>query len=380
MNNRIYLDYAAGTPVRERVKEEMGRVSFGNPSAIYKEGAEVKKILQKSREKVADLVGAKPEEVFFVSSSTEANNLAILGFAKANSESQIITTKIEHPSILRPVKYLEEEKYKAIYLDVDKEGFINPSNLSTKLSNSATKLTSLAWANSDIGTVQPIDEISELAKEKTTLHIDASHTEGLFNLKNVANIADMVTISSSKIGGPKGASALVVRSHVKIEPIIYGGGQERSLRSGTEGVALVVGFTKALELAQKEHSIEKKRLTELRNNLINNVLSKIDNSLLTGPDIKKERLANHASFAFKDIDGEELVLRLDQKGFAVGTGSACSTAKTEISEAIKHTEVSEDYQRGTLRVTLGRETTERDMELFVKTLIEVVKSIRYENL
>lgn len=390
MQKRIYLDYAAGTPVREEVQEAMDMVGgFANPSALYKEAEEARETLEDARKKIAYILGVKDKQVIFTSSSTEANNLAILGWAKANSKGNIISTPIEHPSILEPVKALGKEGYRVDYLDIDKEGFILRNQVSQK------GLMTFAWANSDIGVVQPVREIatllrsnkSELRKGKKTLHIDASQVAGVFDLKNTG--ADMVTVSSSKIYGPKGIAALIVGEDIKLEPIIYGGGQEMSLRSGTENVVLAVGFTRALELAQKEKNTECERLIKLRDHIINTIKLEVKDVILTGPSVDKERLPNHVSLAFKNIEGEELVLRLDERGFAVGTGSACLSARagstqkpasTDASQggpgpsyALQAIGIPEVYQKGHIRISLGKDTSSDDVEKFVKKLIEMVK-------
>ena len=369
---RVYLDYAAAAPIRREVMEVMELYShehFANPSAIYREAEEAKKALEEARSTIAKIVGAKAGEVVFVSGSTEANNLAILGFARSQkSPGHIVTTPIEHPSILEPVRVLESERWKVSRLSVSQEGFVNLE----ELKNTEPTLVTLAWANSDIGVIQPIQEIKK-AIGGATFHIDASQAGGLLDLKSASRVADLLTVSSSKIGGPRGVAALIVRLETKLEPLIYGGGQERQLRSGTENVLYSIGFAKALELAEKERARESERLTILRDKLIKEILDSIKDAVLTGP--KKERLANHASFAFENIDGEELVIRLDERGFAVGTGSAClsagqagATNDYEVAPAVKALNLSPEFERGTLRVTLGRETREEDIDNFVRAL------------
>ena len=370
---RTYLDYAAAAPIRKEVTEVMeswSRDHFANPSAIYHEAEEAKKALEEARSTIARILGVKASEVVFVSGSTEANNLAILGFARRSfSEGgYIITTQIEHASILEPVRVLESEGWKVSRLSVSQEGFVNLE----ELKNTEPTLVTLAWANSDIGVIQPIQEIKK-AIGGATFHIDASQAGGLLDLKSASRVADLLTVSSSKIGGPRGVAALIVRLETKLEPLIYGGGQERQLRSGTENVLYSIGFAKALELAEKERARESERLTILRDKLIKEILDSIKDAVLTGP--KKERLANHASFAFENIDGEELVIRLDERGFAVGTGSAClsagqagATNDYEVAPAVKALNLSPEFERGTLRVTLGRETREEDIDNFVRAL------------
>ncbi len=391
---RIYLDYAAGSPIRPEVIESMAPY-FGaaNPSALYREADAAREALELSREKIAHLMGVKTREIIFVSSSTEANNLAIFGVARASSRSgrhpmsatkpeHIVTTQIEHPSILEPLGTLEREGWKVTRVGVNKEGFINADELRAALPNNA-RLITFAWANPDIGVIQPIRELTRDIGSETIVHLDASQALYMLDLNIPSLGADLVTISSSKIGGPRGIAALVVRAGIKLEPLIYGGGQERNLRAGTENVASAVGFASALELACEEQEREGTRLSELRDLLLKKIPKEIPDVLVTGPSletIKKGRhsvrLPNHASFAFKNIEGEELIIRLDQAGFAVGTGSACDTLKEDVSVAIKALDLPPDYEKGTLRVTPGKQNTLKEIIDFIAALKDTVAKMR----
>lgn len=370
---RIYLDYAAATPLRAEVLQEMenSRDFFANPSALYKEAKSAKNILTSARERIAATIKAKLHEVIFTSSATEANNLAILGFAKNKKEKgKIITTPAEHASIKEPANVTgwPVEHFKL------KNGLVDLSELGGKKTENPT-LVSFSWGNPDNGALQPANKISSWAKERGFfLHIDASQAFSWEDFTVAGLGANFVTVSSSKIYGPRGIAALVVRN-AKLSPIIYGGGQEMGLRSATQEVTLAAGFAKAVELAVKERKKEKERITKLRDKLIEDVLSKIEDVRLVGPK-GEERVANHAAFAFKALEGEEIVIRLDEAGIACGTGSACSTSKDEVSPAIAVLGLGADFEKGSLRVTLGRETKEEDLGLFVGALKSVVSTMR----
>lgn len=398
MKKRVYLDYAAAAPLREEVIEAMRPYladNFANPSALYREADLTRQALEDSREKIARAAGVKVHEVIFVSSSTEANNLAIFGVARAGDRrrmsitkpGRIITTAIEHPSILEPLAALEREGWKITRLPVTSEGFIDLEELKRGVGlpfgSPTPKLVTLAWANPDIGVIQPVRELVKDIDDSIVVHLDGSQAGGFLDINIPALGADLFTISSSKIYGPRGIAALVVRSPLKLEPLIRGGGQERELRSGTENVAAAVGFARAVELAAKEQAKETARLSELRNMLLETIPREVPDVLVTGPaleTIKKSktppRLANHASFAFGDIEGEELAVRLDEVGFAVGTGSACAARKDEISMAVGALGLPGEYEKGTLRVTLGKETTREEVDDFIVALKETVKKMR----
>jgi cysteine desulfurase len=382
MKKRVYLDYAAATPMRKEAVRAMlpwAGTHFANPSSLYIEADEARRGLSESRARIARVLGVRASDVTFVGSSTEANNLAIFGVARQVSRpGTILTLPIEHPSILEPLRALSKEGWKVVKLPVTKEGMFEPHVLRNALTKNV-RLVAFAWANPDIGVVQDLNEIAKVIREARkknpalAWHVDASQVVGVLPVDVGALGANLFTVSSGKAYGPRGIAALVVRG-TKLEPLIYGGGQEQGRRSGTEAVMLAVGMAEALERASKERAGESARLTKLRDELIEKVLATIPDAKLTGH--LTERLPNHASFVFKNIDGEELVVRLDARGFAVGTGSACASTKTEISEALKGIKVPRAYIHGSLRVTMGRGTTRADIVRFVKTLKDTVEEIR----
>lgn len=381
MKKRIYLDYAAATPLRDEAADAMApwtQENFANPSGIYKEAEKTRKALEEARESIAKIIRVRADEVVFTSSSTESNNMAIFGVAKREKEKgHIITIKTEHPSILEPLRALEKDDWRVSFLPVARDGIVEPEEIKKAVTKD-TKLITLSWANSETGAIQPIKEIGQIAKDTgVVFHIDVSQAEGHLNLLSAK--ADLITLSSTKIYGPRGIAALVIGSNVKIKPLIYGGGQERHMRSGTENVAGAVGFAAALVLAQKERKKEVERLRPLRDKLIDGVLA-IEGTMLVGPASDK-RLAKHTRFAFsagdgKVMDGEELAIRLDERGFAVSNGPTCSTGEEGVSDAIKALGIPEDYSRATLRVSFGRETTDGDIEKFIKALGDVIGEIR----
>lgn len=379
-NKRIYLDYAAASPLRPEAEEAMHpflSARFANPSALYHEADATREALAHARGKIAGALHVRPFEVVFTSGSTESNNLAIAGYREAQEKpGTIISTNIEHSSIAGPLNACKRKGWEVTYAPVDEDGRIDMEAFEALLAGGA-HLVTLAWANPDIGVVQDISTIGRLCKKHdTVLHIDASQAAGLLSLATAGEAADMCTLSSAKAYGPRGVGALTVRSAVSLAPVLRGGGQERALRPGTENVAGAVGFGVAIELADKEREGEAARLAPLRDLCIKSML-RVDGVVLTGPT--KERLANHASFAIKNADGEELVVRLDALGFAVGTGSACATGEDQVSEAVKATGVSPEYHAGTLRVTLGKETTQRDIEAFVSSCADVITKMQQFN-
>ncbi|MBU4204908.1 cysteine desulfurase [Patescibacteria group bacterium] len=333
MTKKIYLDYAATTPVDPRVKKAMEPYfteKFGNTMSLHSFGQEAKVVLEESREVVADLINAKPSEIIFTGSATESNNLAIKGIALANKHKgkHIIISSIEHPCVLESSQWLKTQGFNITKAGVDKYGRVDPENIA-KTIREDTILVSIIHASNEIGTIQPIEKIGKICKEKRVLfHTDAAQSFGKIPINvNKMNI-DLLTASSHKMYGPKGAALLFIRDGVKIEPILHGGGQESGLRSSTINVPAIIGFAKACEIAQKEMGKEGERLTKLRNKLIKQVL-KIKGSHLNGPPSHKstdgqshptKRLPNNANFRFDFIEGESMVIQLDLKGIAASTG------------------------------------------------------------
>lgn len=373
---QIYMDYAATTPVRPEVLAAMRPYfdrKFGNASSIHKWGREAKAALDKSRAIISDALGCKESEIIFTSGGTEADNLALVGAAFANREKgrHIITSAIEHHAVLDTCKLLAKNGFDVTYVSVDKYGLVSPWEVERAIRKD-TILVSVMHANNEIGTIQPIEEIGKICKAKGVLfHTDAVQTFCHIPI-DITNI-DLLSLSSHKIGGPKGVGALYVRSGVRLEPLLHGGGQERGLRSGTENVAGIVGFAKAVEIGMKEIASESKRLEKLRDRLIKGVLA-IPNCALTGHP--KRRLPNNASFWFKFIEGEALGLSLDAEGIASSTGSACSSKSLEPSHVLLACGLKPHEAHGSLRLTLGPSTTKADVDYVLHVLPRAVEKLR----
>ncbi len=385
IKKKVYLDHAATTPVDSRVVKAMipyFEKKFGNTMSLHFFGQEAKLALEKSRETVADLMGARLNEIIFTSSATESNNLVLKGitFANRNKGRHIIISSIEHPCIMESAKWLEKQGYEITKIPVDKYGLIDPENIK-KAIREDTILVSIIHASNEIGTIQPIEEIGKIIKKtniqypksKTYFHTDASQSFGKIPIDvNKMNI-DLLTASSHKMYGPKGAACLFVREGVKIEPLLHGGGHENGLRSSTVNVSAIVGFAKACEISKKEMEKESKRIAKLRDKLIKNIL-KIENSHLNGHPEK--RLPNNANFWFSFIEGESLVIQLDLLGIAASTGSACSSIKLEPSYILLAIGLKPQEAHGSLRISLGRWTKEEDINYLLKVLPQIIKKLR----
>jgi len=344
--------------------------------SLHSFGQEAKTALEESREIVADLMGAKPNEVIFTSSATESNNLALKGVAFANRKkgNHIIISSIEHSCIMESAKWLEKQGFEITRLNVDKYGLVDPEDVK-KAIKKETILVSIIHANNEIGTIEPIEEIGKICKEKGVyFHTDAAQTFGKIPINvNKMNI-DLMTVSAHKMYGPKGVAALFVREGVKIEPILHGGGHEMGLRSSTVNVAGIVGFAEACKICKKEMEKESKRLTKLRDKLIKGVLEKISGSHLNGHPQK--RLPNNANFWFEGVEGESIVIQLDLLGIAASTGSACSSEKLEPSHVLLAIGLKPEQAHGSLRLSLGRWTKERDIDYVLKVLPKVIDKLR----
>jgi cysteine desulfurase len=374
----IYMDHAATTPVRKEVVEEMQPYFteyFGNPSTIYKVGREAKDGMEKARKKVADLIGADPDEIIFTGGGTESDNMAIKGIAFKNKDTgnHIITSQIEHPAVIETCHFLEECGFEITYLPVHSEGVVRVSDLKKAITNK-TILITIMHVNSEIGTIQPIKEIGEIAKEKKIIfHTDAVQSIGKIPV-NVKNLnVDLLSISSHKIYGPKGIGALYIHKGVKLKPIIHGGGQEKNLNSGTENVAGMVGLGKASELAKKELNSNMEHLSKLKEKLTKGILD-IEKVYLNG-DIKR-MIPGTANFHFIGIEGESLVLLLDGDGIAAATGSACSSKKLKASPVLKAIGLDAINSNGSLRFTLGPENTEEEVKKVIDTIKISVERLR----
>ena len=373
---KVYLDHAATTPVAREVLEAMipfFSEKFGNASSLHAYGREARKALEESREKVAKLINAEPEEIIFTGSGTESDNLAIKGIAFLHRKGHIITSSIEHPAVLETCHYLQRKGFEVTFLPVDKYGLIDIDELE-KAIREDTILISIMHASNEIGTIEPVEEIGKIAsKNNIIFHTDAVQSVGKIEVDVKKLNVDLLSMSSHKIHGPKGVGALYIRKGIKIEPVLHGGGHERGLRSSTENVAGIVGFAKACEIAGNRMEKDAEKMTKLRDKIIKEVL-KIEETYLTGHPTK--RLPNHASFYFRGIEGESLVLMLDSKGIATSTGSACSSKKLQPSHVLLATGVKPEDAHGSLRVTMGRENTEEEIEYFLDVLPQIVEDLR----
>ena len=376
---RIYLDYAATTPVDPRVFRAMlpyFSKKFGNTMSLHSFGQEAKLALEKSREEIAGLIGARSEEIIFTSSATESNNLALKGIALANKDrgKHIIISSIEHPCIMESAGWLEAQGFGVSRLKVDKYGRVSPGDVKAAMKK-GTILVSVIHASNEIGTIQPIQEIGKICKEKGVyFHTDAVQSFGKIPIDVNKTNVDLLSASSHKMYGPKGAACLYVRKGTKIEPILHGGGQESGLRSSTVNLPAIVGFAEACETAKREMKRENERIAKLRDKLIKGVLTKIKGAHLNGHP--KNRLANNANFWFQFVEGESMVIQLDLMGIAASTGSACSSAKLEPSHVLLAIGLKHQEAHGSLRITLGKWTTEREINYLIKVLPGIVKRLR----
>lgn len=380
MAERIYLDSAASTPVTDEVIQEMlpyMKQQFGNPSSIHSFGRETTRAIHLARKRVADLVGAKVPEITFTSGGTEADNLAIKGaaehFRTKQGKSHVITSYIEHDAVLEPCRDLERLGYEVTYLPVTPQGEVRPEDLKSALTKD-TALVSVMHANNEVGTIQPIKDLCKIAHEAGALfHTDAVQAAGKIPV-NVKDLdVDLMSMSSHKINGPKGVGALYIRSGLEIMPLIHGGGQESEIRSGTENVPGIVGFGKACELAAKRMPEYQKQVSALRDYLVNRVLKEIPHSRLNG---STNRLPANAHFTFFGVNGEDLIIKLDENGIAASTGSACSVKKQKPSHVLKAMGFSYEEITGSLRITLSIQNTREETDRTVAILSGVVMELR----
>ncbi|GAA5819512.1 MAG: cysteine desulfurase IscS [Methanobrevibacter sp. CfCl-M3] len=374
----IYMDHAATTPVKEEVVEAMEPYFtkyFGNPSTIYKVGREAKKGMEEAREKVADLIGAKVDEIIFTNGGTESDNMAIKGVTFRNKDkgNHIITSQIEHPAVAETCAFLEKFGFEITYLPVYSEGIVKLEDLKEAITDK-TILITIMHVNSEIGTIQPISEIGKIAKKKgIAFHTDAVQSVGKIPVNvNDLNV-DLLSMSSHKIYGPKGVGALYVREGLRLEPFIHGGGQEKNLNSGTENVAGMVGLGKAAELAKRELDNNMKYLSNLKEKLVKGILA-IEEVYLNG--YIEKMVPGTANFRFIGIEGESLVLLLDGNGIAAATGSACSSKKLKASPVLKAIGLDVVDSHGSLRLTLGPENTEKEVEKVIEVIKTSVEKLR----
>ncbi|KXZ39950.1 cysteine desulfurase [Alkalithermobacter thermoalcaliphilus JW-YL-7 = DSM 7308] len=377
---KVYMDYAATTPMKKEVLDAMMPYYtelFGNASSIHCFGREVKSALETAREEVAKLINANTSEIYFTAGGTEADNWAIKGYAFANKErgNHIITTKIEHHAVLHTCEYLEKyHGFEVTYLDVDKDGIVDLKQLRESIKDT-TILISVMFANNEIGTIQPIKEIAQIAKEKgIAFHTDAVQAVGNVKVDVKELDIDLMAMSSHKIYGPKGVGALYVKKGIKLHPLVHGGAQEKKRRAGTENIAGIVGFGKAAQIARINLDNHIEKLTSLREKLINGVLDKIPYTRLNGH--RTNRLPGNANFSFEFIEGEALLLSLDMLGIAGSSGSACTSGSLDPSHVLMAIGLSHEIAHGSLRLSLGDMNTEEDVDYVLDNLPKIVERLR----
>ncbi len=382
----VYLDNAATTPMDPRVIEEISKhfkETYGNASSLHSTGQKAYKVLEHSREVVGSLINAQKEDIFFTSSGTESDNLAIKGVAFKNQSkgNHIITSSIEHHAVENPCKELEKRGFKVTYLPVDKFGLVDPKNVENTITD-RTILITIMFANNEIGTIEPIKEIGAIAKKHDVIfHTDAVQAFGKVPIDVNAMNIDILSASAHKLYGPKGVGMLFLRNMGNkkdgskyIEPLMHGGGHEKGIRPSTENIPGIAGFAKAVELCNEEMVKESQRQIKLLDRIIRTVTETIEDTYLNGHPIK--RLPNNANLGFRYIEGESMLLSLDMEGIAVSTGSACSSKSLEPSHVLLAIGLKPEEAHGSLRITLGRFTTEDDVEYFLKNLPPIIERLR----
>ncbi len=370
-----YFDNAATTQVNQDVIKEMlpyFSIEYGNPSSLYSIGRRAKRALEEARRKIANIINCKPNEIYFTSCGTESDNLAIKGIAYANKEKgkHIITSKIEHPAVLNTCKELEEQGYKVTYLDVDQNGIVNVEQLKASIKTD-TILITIMFANNEIGTIQPIEKIGKIAKENNIIfHTDAVQAMGNLKIDVKKLNINALSMSAHKFYAPKGIGALYVGEDVNFKQIQNGGHQEKNKRAGTENLAEIVGMSKALELIYKNFENHNNKIKELRDYYIEKIQSNIVDSKLNGDRIN--RLPGNANMSFKNINAEELLFELDEKGICASAGSACSSGSTSPSHVLTAIGLPPEWANGTLRVTIGMNNTKEEVDYLINALVEIV--------
>ena len=376
---RIYLDHAATTPTHPKVVRAMlpyFTEAFGNPSSVYSYGQEAKGAIEEARTNVAELIGARSEEIVFTSGGTEGDNLALKGIAYANGQKRnhIITTAIEHHAVLEVCRFLETMGFKITCLPVDQYGLVDPADVK-KAVTAKTILISVMHANNEVGTIEPVEEIGEIAREAGVyFHTDAVQMVGHLPVNVDRLNVDLLSISGHKFYGPKGVGALYVRKGTKLVSLTQGGAQEKRRRAGTENTPAIVGLGKAAELAVKEMDKEGESSAQLRDKLIKNLVEKIDHVRLNGHPTR--RLPNNVNVSVDFVEGESMLLNLDLEGICASTGSACSSASLEPSHVLLAMGVSPEQAQGSLRLTLGRDNTEADVDRVLEVLPLIVARLR----
>lgn len=382
-SRKVYLDYSATTPVRDEVLKEMlpyFTEHFGNASSLYTIGLESKAAIDKAREQVANLIGASPKEIYFTGGGSESDNWVLESIANdmksKGKGNHIITSRIEHHAVLHTCQFLEKNGYEVTYLDVERDGTVTPEALEKAIRDD-TVLISIMYINNEIGTIEPIRELAEVAhKHRILFHTDAVQAVGNTPIDVKAAGIDMLSMSSHKIYGPKGEGALYVRRGVRIPSFIHGGAQEMGKRAGTENLAGIVGFGKAAELAKQNLENHVRHCSELRDYLVQQIMEKIPDVYLNGPADMSRRHPGNANITFEYIEGESILLLLDSFGIAVSTGSACSSKSLEPSHVLSAIGVPDEMIHGTIRFTVGDFTTKEDIDYTVECLVKVVERLR----
>ncbi len=377
---RIYMDYAAACPVDERVLAAMAPFfsqTFGNPSSLHNEGRQPRKALEEARTRVASLVNAKrKEEIIFTSGGTESNNIAIKGVASRMKPegNHVVTSSIEHISVLNIMKFLEKSGFDVTYVPPTKEGFVDLQRLQDAVRKD-TVLVTIMYANNEIGTLQPIDEIGKILEEKDVFfHVDAVAAAGKVPIDVQKSRIDLLSVSSNDMYGPKGAGALYVKDGTRIEAVVQGGGQERGMRSGSENMPAIVGFGVAADLAKAEMEPEGRRLSGLRDRLIKGITENIEDSWLNGHPTK--RLPNNANFRFRYVEGESMLLNLDMAGVSVASSSPCTSKSLLPSHVLLACEIPTEEAQSALQFTLGRANTQEEVDHVVEILPGIIKKLR----
>jgi cysteine desulfurase len=375
---RIYLDHAATTPIDPRVLEAMLPFlaeNFGNPSSLYLRGRMALEAIERSRATISELIGARPREILFTSGGSESDNLAIRGVTMGGSKRHIITSAVEHHAVLHTCAQLTQfVDFDVTYVGVDAFGQVDPADVARAI-RPDTGLISIMYANNEVGTIQPIAEVGKLARSRgIRFHTDAVQAAGALRIDVNELSVDLMSLSGHKFYGPKGIGVLYVRDGVELRAVQTGGGQERGRRAGTEFTAGIVGVARALEIVQSEHSAQQQAQAALRDRLLHAVPERIDGARVSGhPD---RRLPNNASFTIEGLDGETVILGLDQAGIEASTGSACTSGSTEPSHVLKAMGMPDDIARGSLRLTLGRESTSADIDCVLSILPDLVETLR----
>ncbi|HOI62020.1 MAG TPA: cysteine desulfurase NifS [Methanoculleus sp.] len=373
----VYMDYAATTPVRPEVLEAMAPYfseRFGNPSSLYALAREAKEAVEEARGRVAAAIGADPGEVFFTAGGTEADNWAIKGTALRGKGDHIVTSAIEHHAVIHPCRALEKQGYRVTYLPVDEFGRVDPADAEDAIADE-TILVSVMAANNEIGTIQPIRAIADIAHDHgVPFHTDAVQAIGAYPVDVDDMGADLLALSAHKFGGPKGAGALYIRRGTRVGTFMDGGAQERGRRAGTENVPGIVGLGRAIEVATADIEGHSRRLVAMRDRLIRGILDDIPDTRLNGHPV--ERLANNVSVAFRYVEGESILLLLDALGIAASTGSACTSASLEPSHVLTACGLPHEEAHGSLRLTLGSRNTEEDVDYVLSVLPGVIGRLR----